>query len=375
MPARILTAGGEFPSWFQPGVFQRDFLNAIALDIPGRGSNAHAIVPFSICPDSPGEDAQHPRGRPEGKPRPLFIRRRVIDMNREPLLREIIADICALPNEKIQPDLPLGQTKLHSSLGWALLNAKLRRRLGVRLEHMFPPPTYGDLCQLVFGENIPANTAIETSRTCDATSASSVSTKPFPPVYAGALPELEPIPPADFPSRCGIDIESVDSLPPCDDPWTDSFYRDTFSDAEIAYCLLRENPRMHFAARWSAKEALKKCLAEYSAVSPRRLELVLQPGEGVCFFHLEPEGKRTRIPAAISISHTETHAVAVAVATRYLSPPDFVTSSMTPPDDQDSPMLRHNQSPASRPSLLVYISLFLSLVSIVLVCYSILGSH
>ena len=58
---------------------------------------------------------------------------------------------------------------------------------------------------------------------------------------------------------CGIDIERVDAMPVTDDYWEHEFYKESFSKDEIAYCLLQENPRMHFAARWCAKEALVKC--------------------------------------------------------------------------------------------------------------------
>ena len=58
---------------------------------------------------------------------------------------------------------------------------------------------------------------------------------------------------------CGIDIEMVDNLPVVPDYWEDKLFTTTFTTSEIAYCLLQANPPMHFAARWCAKEALKKC--------------------------------------------------------------------------------------------------------------------
>src|ERR1041385_9231746 len=35
---------------------------------------------------------------------------------------------------------------------------------------------------------------------------------------------------------------------------------EVFSEGEIAYCSSRKRPELHFAARWSAKEALFKAL-------------------------------------------------------------------------------------------------------------------
>jgi 4'-phosphopantetheinyl transferase superfamily len=63
---------------------------------------------------------------------------------------------------------------------------------------------------------------------------------------------------------CGVDIEMVVSLPVVADYWSDAFYCATFTPAEIAYCLLQDQPLVHFAAHWCAKEALKKCDPAYT---------------------------------------------------------------------------------------------------------------
>jgi len=58
---------------------------------------------------------------------------------------------------------------------------------------------------------------------------------------------------------CGIDIQDFSLFPEAEDYWTDPFYREHFTDEEIAYCAASEDPRGHFAVRWCVKEALKKC--------------------------------------------------------------------------------------------------------------------
>ena len=63
-------------------------------------------------------------------------------------------------------------------------------------------------------------------------------------------------------------------MPVTDDYWEHEFYKESFSKDEIAYCVLQENPRMHFAARWCAKEALVKCDPAFKGQSFATMEVV-----------------------------------------------------------------------------------------------------
>jgi phosphopantetheine--protein transferase-like protein len=111
---------------------------------------------------------------------------------------------------------------------------------------------------------------------------------------------------------CGIDIEMVDNIPVVQDYWEEPFYTTTFTASEIAYCLLQNNPPMHFAARWCAKEALKKCDPAYSHVSMHQLEVALTP-TGAPFLQAATHGTWKRLPVALSLSHTPHMAAAVVV--------------------------------------------------------------
>jgi holo-[acyl-carrier protein] synthase len=108
--------------------------------------------------------------------------------------------------------------------------------------------------------------------------------------------------------RCGIDIEEIEALPRAADYWEHEFYRNSFTDAEIAYCSVQQEPRQHFAARWAAKEAVRKLAPQYLHVESRDLEVTLNEN-GAPAMTL----RGSDLPVAVSLAHTGSVAVAVAV--------------------------------------------------------------
>ena len=56
----------------------------------------------------------------------------------------------------------------------------------------------------------------------------------------------------------GIDIQEISELPDTKDFWEDEFYKSKFTPEEIAYCVIKENPKQSFAGIYSCKEALIK---------------------------------------------------------------------------------------------------------------------
>ena len=107
----------------------------------------------------------------------------------------------------------------------------------------------------------------------------------------------------------------VDAMPMADDYWEHEFYKESFSKDEIAYCLLQENPRMHFAARWCAKEALVKCDPAFKGQSFATMEVVRAESGELSLAH-HANGTSKKPSHAVSISHTETMAAAVVVKRR-----------------------------------------------------------
>jgi len=102
-------------------------------------------------------------------------------------------------------------------------------------------------------------------------------------------------------------------LPEATDYWEEPFYKANFTPAEIAYCVGQSNPRMHFAARWCAKEALKKCLPAYTQWEMKRIEVVR--GEaGRPYLRLTEDGGAKTPPVALSLTHSEDWALAMVVS-------------------------------------------------------------
>jgi phosphopantetheine--protein transferase-like protein len=104
----------------------------------------------------------------------------------------------------------------------------------------------------------------------------------------------------------------VENLPRVPDYWEDPFYTATFTVAEIAYCLLQADPPIHFAARWCAKEALKKCDRAYSHLAMNQLEVALTT-TGAPVLQAVVQGTWMRLPVTVSLSHTTSMAAAVVI--------------------------------------------------------------
>lgn len=101
---------------------------------------------------------------------------------------------------------------------------------------------------------------------------------------------------------------------------TPSFRDKAFSSQEIAYCASKANPAMHFAARFAAKEAVVKALGTGFAagIGLHDIEVVVsekgRPAVVLSGRALEVAQDSSITDIEISLSHTETEAVAFVVA-------------------------------------------------------------
>ena len=222
-------------------------------------------------------------------------------MNHE--LRQIVADLFETDVEAVNADFVLSTRRMQGSLARSKLDAAIRHRLGIKSRSVYSVKSYGELQSALFGSNgqdseTNASPAGITNGThLDASKMSSKTTLEF----GSSL-------------SCGIDIEMVESFPEVEDYWKDSFYTNAFSSVEIAYCLLQEHPRMHFAARWCAKEALKKCDRVYLNEDMKNIELVSN-SDSPPRFRVYRSGHPEVIQVAVSISHTPHLAVAMVCKT------------------------------------------------------------
>ena len=212
-------------------------------------------------------------------------------MDPREILRDIVAKLTETPAEQIGPDFPLHSHGLQSSGRRAALAAAIRRKIGGIDNVPDSARTFGELEQIVF------------------------SPRPPLPLPAPAAPrQSAPLScdKDDHSVRCGLDIENVADLPEAPDYREHEFYQTIFTSEEIAYCIAQENPRMHFAARWCAKEALIKCDPAFRAEKLSSIEVVRQDTGAVCLRH-HTSGTARKLAHGVSLTHTNSIAAACVV--------------------------------------------------------------
>jgi phosphopantetheine--protein transferase-like protein len=206
-------------------------------------------------------------------------------MEASTLLRKTVADFFEVDEASVGPSFSL-QTR-QGSIARAALDAAIRGRVGVTSIAVYSAKTFGELAaEIAPGSSPPAAQAVPTTAPVAIAAGSGAS--------------------------CGVDLELVANLPVVSDPWEDTFYRANFSPGEIAYCLRQLDPLNHFAARWCAKEALKKCDRAFLAVALNEIEVVLDEAGAPRLDYLGG-ATSTRLPHSVSLSHTSHAAIAVVV--------------------------------------------------------------
>ena len=215
-------------------------------------------------------------------------------MDKKNALKQMIAEMFQKDSREIGPDFFLKVRRFEGSVGSGILDAAIRRRLGITCPEIYSVRTYAELESAVLGlpkheandqavedENgLPVNIIVDGNRLTNIS--------------------------------CGIDIEMVENLPLEEDYWEADFYKMLFSGNEIAYCLAQENPRMHFASRWCAKEALRKCKAAYFELDMAQIEVTMDES-GMPSLRIRTENGGHRLPVALSLTHTAVLAAAIVV--------------------------------------------------------------
>jgi phosphopantetheine--protein transferase-like protein len=219
-------------------------------------------------------------------------------MHQDDALARIVASFLDLEPGQITRDLSLKGTRLSGSLARTRLFAAIQHQLGVQCQAAYSAQTYGELHASLCGGS-------QIERRENGSIPSSNHDQRTPGIFIGARGIEEQL-------GCGIDIETVGDLPVAADYWLDPFYAATFTESEIAYCLMQDNPPMHFAARWCAKEALKKCDAAFNDLPLKQIEVALT-ASGAPFLQCRNNGTSKRVPVALSLSHTSHMAAAVVV--------------------------------------------------------------
>jgi holo-[acyl-carrier protein] synthase len=203
-------------------------------------------------------------------------------------LKTIVAEMAKVDPAQIGPAFSLQSPAFATSLKKAVLVASIRRNLGVDCMRAALAKDFAELESMVQGGGSP-------------------EVMPLQP----AAPTPAPVE-APTGLSCGIDLELVSSLPSAPDYRTHDFYVLNFTEAERAYCSAQAEPRMHFAARWAAKEALRKCDPSLSAEPFSAVEVVRE-ASGRTFIQRRVRGAAARLPHAVSLTHTAQMAAAVVV--------------------------------------------------------------
>lgn len=228
-------------------------------------------------------------------------------MDRQSVLVQTVAEFIGTDPGHVGPDFPLAGPRFQGSLARTRLYAAIQQRLGVKCRAVYAARTYGELQAAVFGTPADASGTIPvgsaSSNGASQLSSKSASHLSMPQAMSEAL---------NAHLSCGIDLEMVEHFPEVRDYWEDAFYATAFTPAEIAYCLMQEHPRMHFAARWCAKEALKKCDPAYAGEDMGHFEVAFDK-HGAPFMQCDVNGTTERLPVVVSMSHTPSMAVAMVI--------------------------------------------------------------
>src|SRR4051812_17062219 len=117
----------------------------------------------------------------------------------------------------------------------------------------------------------------------------------------------------------GIDLTEIPRIVSTIERYGTRFLQRIFTEGEVAYCMRRRHPAIHFAGRFASKEAAMKALGtgHSQGVLWRDIEVVRQPGgppqlrlHGGAARRFAKIGGQT---SQLSITHTDTLAFAQAI--------------------------------------------------------------
>jgi phosphopantetheine--protein transferase-like protein len=270
-------------------------------------------------------------------------------MDNRQRLREIVARLCRVPQEEILSGFPIAPL-VARSINVHLLESALRKQLGVELPPLQTIRTYAELESQILEKSDQGGS----SRPPMPDAGSAVTAIPVALAAAGG-----PATPA-----CGLDLESIANFPVTEDPWTHEFYTNSFTSAEIAYSVSQAHPRRHFAARWCAKEALKKCDPVFLHEKMDQIQ-VMHDERGAPLFQLVRTGQV--LPHALSITHNEIMASAIVVHLG-TAPSDTNAASHGAPEKTEA---RRVDEPQSRVSA----ALVFAILATAVACLALLRSY
>lgn len=184
-------------------------------------------------------------------------------------IREVVAHFLNINPQLITNETRIGKVELRSSIFLRRMYSELLEN-GYKVEDIFSISTFGDLLSQVSGYIDDASSDV-----------------------IGKAIHLNEI---------GVDIEIVSNLPDSEDFREELFYKENFTQNEIAHCLLSNNPKLSFTGLYCLKEAIIKIDNSYSKYKLSELEILHN-------IHGAPYHSNFWV----SISHTSEYAVGIAV--------------------------------------------------------------
>ena len=111
----------------------------------------------------------------------------------------------------------------------------------------------------------------------------------------------------------GTDLVDIDRIKISIEKYQTKFLDRVFSAEEQEYCQSKTNPAIHYAGRFAAKEAVIKSIKSSGFDQPIDLRSIsiINNADGSPYVNLDLEYNGS---VKVSISHTETHAIAFALS-------------------------------------------------------------
>ncbi|MBD68055.1 MAG: holo-[acyl-carrier-protein] synthase [Candidatus Marinimicrobia bacterium] len=111
----------------------------------------------------------------------------------------------------------------------------------------------------------------------------------------------------------GTDLVDIDRIKISIEKYQIKFLNRVFSTEEQEYCQSKSNPAIHYAGRFAAKEAVIKSIKSSGFDQPIDLRSIriINNADGSPYVNLDLEYNGS---VKVSISHTETHAIAFALS-------------------------------------------------------------
>ncbi len=111
----------------------------------------------------------------------------------------------------------------------------------------------------------------------------------------------------------GTDLVDIDRIQSSIEKYQTKFLNKVFSIKEQQYCQSKSRPSIHYAGKFAAKEAVIKSIKSSGYIDPIELNTItiLNNPDGSPYVVLDLLFKGN---VKVSISHTETHAIAFALA-------------------------------------------------------------